>query len=99
MKNQEKTISVLQSIINLVPKGFHKMCESSTLGTLFSVKPKNWSKNFLKSPFFANLHKISIFENQNPITRLILTCLFSYLTHYAHTYLLISLLKLLHYLA
>ena len=56
MKNQEKTISVLQSIINLVPKGFHKMCESSILGTLFSVKPKNWSKKFLKSPFFANFH-------------------------------------------
>ena len=41
MKNQEKKNSVLQSIINLVPKGFHKMCESSILGTLFSVKPKN----------------------------------------------------------
>ena len=56
MKNQGKTISVLQSIINLVPKSFHKMCESSILGTLFSVKPKNWSKKILKSPFFANLH-------------------------------------------
>ena len=56
MKNQEKTISVLQSIINLVPKGFHKMCESPILGTLFSVKPKNWSKKFLKSPFFANFY-------------------------------------------
>ena len=56
MKNQEKTISVLQSIINLVPKGFHKMCKSPIFGTLFSVKPKNWSKKILKSPFFANFH-------------------------------------------
>ena len=46
MKNQEKTISVLQSIINLVPKGFHKMWESSILGTLFSVKPKIGQKIF-----------------------------------------------------
>ena len=44
MKNQEKIISVLQSMINLVPKGFHKMCESPILGTLFSVKPKNLAK-------------------------------------------------------
>ena len=46
MKNQEKTISVLQSIINLVPKGFHKMCESSILGTLFSENPKIGQKFF-----------------------------------------------------
>ena len=62
MKNQEKTISVLQSIINLVPKGFHKMCESSILGTLFSVKRKNWSKKFLKSPFFANFQDLKFLK-------------------------------------
>ena len=62
MKNQEKTISVLQSIINLVPKGFHKMCESPILGTLFNVKPKNWAKKILKSPFFDNFHN-SVFLN------------------------------------
>ena len=62
MKNQEKTISVLQSIINLVPKGFHKMCESSILGSLFSVKPKNWSKKILKSPFFANFQDLKFLK-------------------------------------
>ena len=36
MKNQEKTFSALQSIINSVPKGFHKMCETPILG-LFLV--------------------------------------------------------------
>ena len=34
------------------------MCGSQILGTLFSVKPKNWSKQFLKSPFFANFHNL-----------------------------------------
>ena len=58
-KNHEKTISVLQSIINLVPKGFHKMCESPILGTLFSVKPKNWTKNFESPLFFANFHNFA----------------------------------------
>ena len=40
MKNQEKIASFLQSILSLVAKGFHTMCGSQILGTLFSVKPK-----------------------------------------------------------
>ena len=62
MKNQEKKISVLQSTIIFFPKGFHKMCESSILGTIFSVKPKNWSKKFLKSPFFANFQDLKFLK-------------------------------------
>jgi hypothetical protein len=46
----------------LVPKGFHKMRGSQILGTLFSAKPQNWSKKFLKSPFFANFHNL-LFTN------------------------------------
>ena len=56
MKNQKKIISVLRSIINLVLIGFHKMCESPILGTLFSAKPNNLAKKFLKSPFLDNFH-------------------------------------------
>ena len=38
----------LQSIISLVPIGFHEMHRSQTL---FRVKSQNWSQNLLKSPF------------------------------------------------
>ena len=62
MKNQEKIVYVLQSIMNLVPKGFHKMFESPILGTLFSVKPKNWLKKFLKSPYFANFQDLKFLK-------------------------------------
>ena len=79
----------------LVPRGIPKCEESRNPRTLISIKPQNGSKNFLKSPFFANFHEISFFLNQNATARLILTCLLSYLTHYAHTYLLMLLLKLL----
>ena len=48
--------------------------------TVFSIKPQNGSKNFLKSTFFAIFHEISIFEFQNAIVRSALTCLFSYLS-------------------
>ena len=54
MKNQEKMASCLQSIISLVPKDFHIMRGLQILGALFSVKSQNWSKKFVKSPFFAN---------------------------------------------
>ena len=54
--------------------------------TLFSTKSQIGSK---KSPCFANFHKISIFESQKKIvmfirlfTRLMITWLLSYLSHY-----------------
>ena len=46
-------------------------------GTLFSIKTQIESKRFLKSPFLANFHEISVVENQNTIVRLILKCLLS----------------------
>ena len=51
MKNQEKAISVLQSIIYFVPKGFHEMQGLLFPGYSFNVKSKNVSKNFLLHPF------------------------------------------------
>ena len=45
-----------------------------------SIKCQIGSKNFLKSPFLANFHEISIFESQNMINRSILTWLSSYLS-------------------
>ena len=51
IKNQDKVASFLQSIIGLVPKGFHIMHGSRILWALFSVTSQNWSKKFLKSPF------------------------------------------------
>ena len=62
MNNQEKIVSFLQSIIGLVPKSFHEMSGSQISRTLFSVKPQNWFKEFLKSPFFANFHNL-LFTN------------------------------------
>ena len=53
---KKKIVSFLQSIISLFPKGVHKIHGSQILGTLLIVKPQNWSKNFLKSPFFAIFH-------------------------------------------
>ena len=46
MKNQGKIVSFLQSIISLVPKGFHKMCASHIL-----CKTPKLVKKILKSPF------------------------------------------------
>ena len=43
--------------------------------TVFSIKPQNGSKNFLKSTFFAIFHEILTFENQNAIIMFILTWL------------------------
>ena len=50
------------------------------LRTVFSIKPQNGSKNFPKSPFFADLEQVSIFETQNVILKIILTCLSRYLS-------------------
>ena len=44
---------ISESIISLVPKDLHKM-----RGSQISVNPKNFSKKFLKSPFFANFHDL-----------------------------------------
>jgi hypothetical protein len=53
----------------LVPKGCYEMRASWIPRTVFSIKPKNGSNNFLKSPFFANFREISIFESQNTIVK------------------------------
>ena len=49
-EDQEKKMFLFcESIISLVPKGFHKMCGSQILGTLFSALkrvPKLGPKNF-----------------------------------------------------
>ena len=48
-------------------------------GTLFSIKGQIGSKNFLKSTFFFNFHKILYLESWNSIFSSIHTCLWSYL--------------------
>ena len=62
----------------MVSKDFYKMCESSILGTVFSVKPKNWSKKLLKSPFFANFYNFVFlnakFEPENSGSNSSLCC-------------------------
>ena len=64
----------------LVPNGYHEMGGSWIPRTILSVKSQNGSKNFPKSPFFANFHEISIFESQHMIVRYIMTCLSCYLS-------------------
>ena len=61
-EESRKNSFFFQSIITLVPKGFHKTCGALISGTLFNVKSKNWFTNFLKSPFFANVHDL-VFTN------------------------------------
>ena len=46
----------------LVPKGNHEMRGSWIPRTVFSVKPQNGSKSFLKSTFWAFFHEILIFS-------------------------------------
>jgi hypothetical protein len=41
-----------KSIISLVPKGFHVICESQIFGILFRENPKIGQNFFLKSPFW-----------------------------------------------
>ena len=48
-----------------MPKGFHEIRGSRIMGTIFSIKTQIGSKKFLKSPFLANCHEISIFESNN----------------------------------
>ena len=50
----------------------HEIWVSRIVGTLFIIKPQIGSKNFLKSTWLANFHKISTFESQNTIVILIL---------------------------
>ena len=57
----------------------HEIGGITNFETLFSTKSKIGSKNFLKSPFLANFHEISIFESQNIIVRSIWICLLYYL--------------------
>ena len=45
----------------LVPKCNHEMQGSWILGTVFSVKPRNGSKSFQKSTFWALFHEILMF--------------------------------------
>ena len=66
----------------LVPKGYHEMRGSWIPRTVFSIKPKNGSKKFPKSPFSADFQEISIFASQNEIVRIILTCLSIYLSKF-----------------
>ena len=66
----------------LVRKGYYDSGIMNSEDCLFSIKPQNGSKKFTKSPFSAVFHKISIFESQNVIVRIILTYLSIYLSKF-----------------
>ena len=57
----------------LVPNGNHEMRGSWIPRTVFSVKPQNGSKSFLKSTFWAFFHEILIFFS--PIVIAAFSCL------------------------